>query len=62
MGYSIKGDRLLNLVLLVKDNLPEDVLKAEGDLAEMKAIFQDWDVRNPTLLSFPSCNNNSAPS
>lgn len=43
VGYSIKGGRWLNLVLLVKDNLPEDVVKAEGDLAEMKAIFQDWD-------------------
>lgn len=41
VGYSIKGGRWLNLVLLVKGNLPEDVMKAEGDLAEMKAIFQD---------------------
>lgn len=43
VGYSIKGGQWLNLVLLVKDNLPEDVMKAEGDLAEMKAIFQGWD-------------------
>lgn len=43
VGYSIKGGRWLNVVLLVKDNLPEDVMKAEGDLAEMKAIFQNWD-------------------
>lgn len=43
VGYSIKSGRWLNVVLLVKDNLPEDVMKAEGDLAEMKAIFQDWD-------------------
>ncbi|KAL3706300.1 hypothetical protein TMatcc_007310 [Talaromyces marneffei ATCC 18224] len=49
VGYSIKGGRWLNLVLLVKDNLPEDVMKAEGDLAEMKAIFQDWD---PILTQF----------
>ncbi|KAI9649952.1 hypothetical protein NHQ30_002537 [Ciborinia camelliae] len=43
VAYSIKGGRSLNLVLLVKDNLPEDVMKAEGDLAEMKRIFQEWD-------------------
>ncbi len=43
VGYSIKGGRWLNLVLLVKDNLPEDVMKAEGDVAEMRAIFQEWD-------------------
>lgn len=43
VGYSIKGGRWLNLVLLVKDNLPEGVMKAEGNLAEMRAIFQGWD-------------------
>ena len=43
VGYSIKGGRWLNLVLLVKDNLPESVMKAEGDLAEMRALFRDWD-------------------
>jgi salicylate hydroxylase len=43
VGYSIKGGRWLNLVLLVKDDLPDDVMKSEGDLAEMKAIFRDWD-------------------
>ncbi|KAH6675750.1 putative monooxygenase [Halenospora varia] len=49
VGYSIKGGRWLNLVLLVKDNLPEDVMKDDGDLAEMKAIFQEWD---PSLAQF----------
>lgn len=43
VGYSIKGGRWLNLVLLVNDNLPEGVMKAEGNLAEMRALFQEWD-------------------
>lgn len=49
VGYSIKGGRWLNLVLLVKDNLPEGVMKAEGNLAEMRALFQEWD---PILTRF----------
>lgn len=43
VGYSIKGGQWLNMVLLVKDDLPENVMKAEGDLAEMRTIFQEWD-------------------
>ena len=43
VGYSIKGGRWLNLVLLVKDNLPDNVMKVQGDLEEMRALFHGWD-------------------
>lgn len=43
VAYSIKGGRLLNLVLLVPDDLPTNVAKAEGDLGEMVELFEGWD-------------------
>lgn len=43
VGYPIHGGKLLNLVLLVKDDLPGNISRAKGDLAEMKALFHDWD-------------------
>ncbi len=43
VAYSIRGGKLLNIVLLVPDDLPEDVAKARGDLDEMRRMFQDWD-------------------
>lgn len=45
VAYSIKGGRWLNLVLLVPDDLPENVRKAEGDLNEMMKLFEGWDPR-----------------
>lgn len=43
VAYSMRDGRYLNIVLLVPDNLPPHVAKAEGDLNEMHALFQDWD-------------------
>ena len=43
VAYGVRGGRCINLVLLVPDNLPADVAKAEGDLAEMRALFTGWD-------------------
>lgn len=45
MYYPLKNNSLLNIVLLVPDNLPEEVAKAPGDLAEMATIFENWDPR-----------------
>lgn len=43
VAYSIRGGQWMNLVLLVPDNLPEHVAKADGDLEEMMSIFRGWD-------------------
>lgn len=49
VGYSVSGGRVYNLVFLCPDDLPESVVKLEGDLNEMRARFQDWD---PTVRKF----------
>ena len=43
IGYPVKAGTLINLVLLCSDNLPEGVRVQTGDLAEMTAIFKEWD-------------------
>lgn len=47
--YSMRAGTLFNLVLLVPDDLPEGVRRQPGNLAEMKALFKDWD---PILKKF----------
>ena len=54
VAYAIKGGRWLNLVLLVPDNLPENVRKAEGNLDEMKALFEEWDPNLRRFLQYTS--------
>lgn len=49
VGYSIRGGKMYNLVLLCPDDLPEGVSRQPGDLEEMKALFTDWD---PVLRRF----------
>ncbi|KFY46025.1 hypothetical protein V494_00648 [Pseudogymnoascus sp. VKM F-4513 (FW-928)] len=49
VAYSIKGGRLLNLVLLVPDDLPTTVSRAEGNIHEMLKLFEGWD---PILTKF----------
>ena len=43
VGYSVRGAKVYNLVFLCPDDMPEGVIKAEGDLGEMRARFADWD-------------------
>lgn len=47
--YSLKGGEEYNIVLLVPDNLPPNVRRAEGDTDEMMALFEGWD---PLLRKF----------
>lgn len=51
ISYPLKGNSLINVVLLVPDNLPEGVAKVAGDLAEMHKLFADWDPRLRSLLT-----------
>lgn len=47
--YSLKGGNELNIVLLVPDDLPANVRRAEGSTDEMMALFDGWD---PVLRKF----------
>lgn len=49
VGYSIRGGKMYNLVLLCPDDLPEGISRQPGDLEEMKALFTNWD---PILMRF----------
>lgn len=43
VGYSLKGGKMYNLVLLVPDDLPPGVAKQPGNVEEMKELFEGWD-------------------
>lgn len=49
VGYSLRGGRMYNIVLLVPDDLPEGVSRSPGSVDQMKALFEGWD---PILLRF----------
>jgi salicylate hydroxylase len=49
VAYTMRAGALFNIVLLCPDNLPAEVTKTEGDLEEMKALFEGWD---PVLRKF----------
>lgn len=49
VAYTMRAGAMYNIVLLCPDNLPESVTKTEGDLEEMKALFDGWD---PVLRMF----------
>jgi salicylate hydroxylase len=44
VAYSFKGGQQFNIVLLVPDDLPPDVIKTAGDISEMRALFRDWEM------------------
>ncbi|KAH8726833.1 FAD binding domain-containing protein [Phaeosphaeriaceae sp. PMI808] len=43
VAYSMRGAKMFNIVLLVPDDLEEGVARAEGNLGEMKTLFEGWD-------------------
>lgn len=43
VAYSMRGGDMYNIVLLVPDDLEEGVARTEGDLDEMKKLFEGWD-------------------
>jgi salicylate hydroxylase len=49
VAYTMRGGKVYNIVLLCPDDLPEGVSKTDGDLEEMKALFDGWD---PVLRKF----------
>ncbi|KAL8960910.1 MAG: hypothetical protein Q9193_002463, partial [Seirophora villosa] len=52
VSYSILNGRMLNIVLLVPDDLPQDVSKARGNLEEMAKLFEGWDPLLTKFLSY----------
>ena len=54
VAYSMRGGTMYNVVLLVPDDLPSSVARAEGSLEEMRKLFDGWD---PVLTRFLSCVN-----
>jgi salicylate hydroxylase len=52
VAYSLRGGKMYNVVLLVPDDLEEGVARTEGNLDEMRELFQGWDpVYVPTYLT-----------
>jgi salicylate hydroxylase len=49
VAYTMRAGSVYNIVLLCPDNLPLEVTKTEGDLNEMKKLFEGWD---PVLRKF----------
>ncbi len=43
VGYSMRGGRMYNIVLLVPDDLPSGVSRQAGSVEEMRQLFKDWD-------------------
>lgn len=49
VAYTMRAGAMYNIVLLCPDTLPLKVMKSDGDLEEMKMLFEGWD---PILMSF----------
>lgn len=43
VAYSIRGGNMYNVVLLVPDDLEEGVARTQGNLDEMRQLFEGWD-------------------
>lgn len=43
VAYSMRGGNMYNVVLLVPDDLEEGVARTEGDIGEMRKLFEGWD-------------------
>lgn len=52
VAYSMRGGNMYNVVLLVPDDLEEGVARTQGDIEEMKKLFEGWD---PVLTQFLGC-------
>lgn len=49
VGYSLRGGKTYNIVLLVPDDLPMGISRQAGSVEEMKGLFAGWD---PILTKF----------
>jgi salicylate hydroxylase len=49
--YTLSAGKQLNMVIAVPDDLPPEVARQKGDVAEMRALFKDWDDILKRLLA-----------
>ncbi|KAL8923537.1 MAG: hypothetical protein Q9172_003073 [Xanthocarpia lactea] len=52
VAYGLCGGQMLNIVLLVRDDLPQDIDRATANLGEMVKLFEGWDPLLTKLLPF----------
>lgn len=50
VNYVLKGGELFNMVLLVPDDMPAGSNISEGNVEEMRALYEGWDPRIGKLL------------
>ena len=56
VAYSIRRGKLLNIVVLKKDDLADDVKKASGDMDELRRHLRDWDPMQDCRDPFTVCS------
>ncbi|CAJ2502096.1 Uu.00g049490.m01.CDS01 [Anthostomella pinea] len=50
VNYVLRGGQLFNMVLLVPDDMPASAMTVDGNIEEMKALFEKWDPTIPKTL------------
>ncbi|OJJ82587.1 uncharacterized protein ASPGLDRAFT_1496110 [Aspergillus glaucus CBS 516.65] len=49
--YPLRNNTMINIMLLIPDDLPENVARAPGDIGQMRELFRDWDPLLQRLLA-----------
>ncbi|OCT52675.1 salicylate hydroxylase [Cladophialophora carrionii] len=62
VSYVLRGGKQFNMVLLVPDDLPEDVVTQEGNVESMQALFKDWDPSLGSVKKWRLCTRTPTPS
>ncbi|KXT01886.1 hypothetical protein AC578_2172 [Pseudocercospora eumusae] len=52
VSYVLRNGKLINVVLLVPDDIPDDATTVDGSVEEMQALYAQWDPRIPKLLKY----------
>ncbi|KAI5365048.1 Putative FAD-binding domain, FAD/NAD(P)-binding domain superfamily [Septoria linicola] len=52
VSYVLRHGKLINIVLLVPDDMPEGASTMDASVEEMQALFAQWDIRIPKLLKY----------
>jgi salicylate hydroxylase len=50
VNYVLRGGKLFNMVLLVPDDMPAGATTLEGNVEEMRKLYEGWDPRIGRLL------------
>lgn len=52
VSYVLRNGKQINVVLLVPDDMPAGASTVDGNVAELQALYQDWDPRISELLKY----------